>query len=118
MIFKPPTSFVLFKQRRQRFIQKIQEVYKGSSGVIIVSAGFEEARYAFRQNSSFYYLTGITEPAGILCLFLDGRELLYVPKYTTPRSQWAVVTVGGPEDAAKVGIGEVRYAGGAVPGYS
>jgi Xaa-Pro aminopeptidase len=118
MMFTAPTSFSLFKQRRDRLIECIKSQYAGAKGVIIVSAGFETDRYQFRQESSFYYLTGIVEPAGVLCLHLDGKAVLYVPDFSTPRSDWAHVTVSGPADAHKVGVDEVRYLGEKNPGFS
>jgi Xaa-Pro aminopeptidase len=118
MVFTPPTNFTLFKQRRERLKEEIKAHYQGSKGIVLIGAGFESDRYAFRQESSFYYLTGIVEPAGMLCIYLDGPEVLYVPQFSTPRSQWTQVTVEGPNDAAKAGVDEVRYLGNKIPGYS
>jgi len=118
MVFNPPTNFSLFKQRRKRFLESIAQHHSIAKGVVIVSAGFETERYAFRQESSFYYLTGIADPAGVLCMYLDGREVLYIPRFSTPREQWVQVMVNGPEDAKKIEVDQIRYLGRDVPGYS
>jgi Xaa-Pro aminopeptidase len=118
MVFNPPTNFSLFKQRRQRLLENAQARFGHKKGVILISAGFETERHAFRQDSSFYYLTGITEPAGMLALYLDGREVLYIPRFKTDRSQWLNVTVSGPEDARKLEFDEIKFLGCDVPGYS
>jgi len=118
MVFSPPTHFTLFKQRRQKFIDNIKQSYGASKGVVIISAGFEAERLAFRQESSFYYLTGIVEPAALLFLCLDGREILYLPRFSTARDQWVSVLLSGPDDARKVDVDRIAYLGKAVAGYS
>jgi len=118
MVFTPPTNFSLFKKRRQSLVQEIKHKYGVQKGIILIGAGFETDRYAFRQESSFYYLTGIAEPAVMLCILLDGPEILYVPHFATPRSQWTAVSVEGPKDAPLVGIDQIRYLGQPIPGYS
>lgn len=118
MIFKQPTHFALFKQRRKQFIENIIQRYGQTKGAVLVAAGFELDRYVFRQESSFYYLTGLTEPAAILLMYLDGREVLFIPKYSLARSAWMNVAVSGPEDAHKFLFDEIRYLGKENPGYS
>ena len=80
MIFIPPTNFSLFKQRRNLLLELVQEQYpQAERGFILLFAGFEASeRTPFRQESSFYYLTGITEPAAVLAISLDGHEVLYL----------------------------------------
>jgi Xaa-Pro aminopeptidase len=118
MYFQPPTRFSLFKGRRQRLVEEIKQKYNVSKGVVIIAAGFELERHLFRQESSFYYLTGIVEPAAVLCLYLDGREILYIPRFSTSRAQWVNVSVSGPQDAARLEITDVRFLGKDNPGYS
>lgn len=117
MVFNAPTNFSLFKQRRKYLLEKIRESHP-DKGVVIVGAGFETERYAFRQESSFYYLTGIMEPAALLFMYLDGREVIYLPRFSTKRDQWVLVGIQGPDDAKKVGVDQIRYLGADVPGYS
>ena len=118
MVFLPPTRFSLFKSRRQRLIEQIKEQYDGIRGVVVIAAGFELDRHTFRQESSFYYLTGILEPAAVLCMYLDGREVLYIPRFNTPRGQWVNVSINGPQDASRLEISDVRFLGKENPGYS
>ena len=117
MVFNAPTRFTLFKQRRKKLIEKIKERHGAGHGVVVVSAGFETDRHIFRQESSFYYLTGINEPAALLFLYLDGREVVYLPKFGTPRTQWVSVSLSGPHDAKRVEVDEIRYLGAATAGY-
>jgi len=118
MIFKNPSQYDLFKSRRQKLLRSIMDEHKTDKGVVLISAGFETDRYVFRQESSFYYLTGLTEPAIILCMFLDGREVLYMPRFGISRHQWMEVNLSGPEDAGRLNVDEVRFLGSPVPSYS
>jgi Xaa-Pro aminopeptidase len=118
MVFTAPSNFSLFKQRRTRLIAAVKEKYGVTKGVILLSAGFELDRCVFRQESSFYYFTGISEPAVVLCLSLDGHEVLYVPRFATARSQWVQPAINGPADAAAYGVERIAYLGAEVPGYS
>lgn len=59
----------IFRQRRERFL----EFLKLHHGVAIVAANplahrNDDVHYSFRQDSNFYYLTGLNEPEAILIL--------------------------------------------------
>ena len=52
MFFKSPTNYSLFKQRRQLLLEQIQENYPDQEeGLVLLMAGFETDRYAFRQET-------------------------------------------------------------------
>ncbi len=118
MIFNAPEHFSLFKQRRKRFIERLKEVHAGKKGIILISAGFEVERHVFRQESSFYYLTGVIEPAALLLMDLDGYECLYLPRFGTSRAQWVNVTVDETKDAKRLEVDDIRYLGDMVSSYS
>ena len=119
MVFHAPTRFSLFKNRRTKLVEQIKEQYPGNPhGVVLIAAGFELDRHVFRQESSFYYLTGVLEPAAVLCMHFDGREILYIPRFATPRGQWVNVGVSGPQDAGRLEITDVRFLGKENTGYS
>jgi Xaa-Pro aminopeptidase len=118
MVFTPPTNFALFKQRRKQFIEILREHHHDQQHIIMVMADFETDRHIFRQESSFYYLTGITEPAVILCIFPDGKEILYAPQFEIQRSTWTPTAIESLNDAAKVGVDEIRFLGEKTAGYS
>ncbi|MFH1831363.1 MAG: aminopeptidase P N-terminal domain-containing protein [bacterium] len=91
-------DYSIFKCRRRVLLASLFEKYgKSQRGVIVVGAGFEGRRHLFRQESSFYYLTGLKEPATIACVFFDGpdsvQEVLYVPSFGGQRAQWVVLQV-------------------------
>lgn len=120
MIFVPPQNKALFKDRRKRLREALQDEYPHlDSGIIMLSAGFETSeRTPFRQESSFYYLTGLTEPAAVLCMLLDGKEYLYLPRYADSREKWVNVTLKIGQDSNDYGFDEIRPLGEIEKGYS
>jgi Xaa-Pro aminopeptidase len=73
-----------FKQNRQ----KLYESLSGKFDLVVITANRLQQRnadstYNFRQESNFYYLTGINQPAVILVAQISkGREWLIAPKRT------------------------------------
>ncbi|MCH8501903.1 MAG: Xaa-Pro aminopeptidase [Aliidiomarina sp.] len=68
------------KKRRRQLLEQLP-----ADAIAIFPAGAEVVRsrdthYPFRQDSDFYYLTGITEPEGVLVLIPDAeqQEILFV----------------------------------------
>jgi Xaa-Pro aminopeptidase len=116
MAFIPTLDYSLFKRRREEVMNFIrQENPELKKGVVILFADFENERSVFRQESSFYYLTGITEPGAVLCLYLDGKQILYLPNYGGVRERWTKVTLTGanhdPEQVKKIGVDKIQYLG-------
>ena len=88
------------------------------TGCIMFAASFENSRTSFRQDSSFYYFTGITEPAVVLMIDLDGTCTMMVPQYAGNRSQWVSSDLEAiMEDPESFGIDAVEMLGDRVAGY-
>jgi Xaa-Pro aminopeptidase len=70
--------------------------------------------YPFRQNSDFYYLTGINLEESIF-VFTPGhpdpslREILFIKKPTFKSELWTGQTIGPEEAQTLSGIGQVRW---------
>lgn len=107
-----------YAKRRLHLIKKIKEKCSDSSGVVVLPAGFESEHHRFRQESSFYYLTGINDPAGVLLLYLDGRQVLYVPNFGDERAKWVSVGIDVSSDAASFGLTQVKHLSEKSLGYS
>ena len=104
-------------KRRSILSEAIKKAHPSKKGVILLLAGFETERYVFR-HASFYYLTGIEEPAVVLLISTQATTL-YVPEYGTSRSQWVSSIV----DATKAqldefGIQGIQKLGQACKGFS
>ena len=95
-----------------------QEQPEIKKGAVVLFGGFEQERYSFRQESSFYYFTGITEPGSVAVFNLDGKSILYVPDHGNTRAAWVHTTLAHtPENAKKLGFDEIRPLGDMAPGY-
>jgi len=120
MLFNVPETkdFSLYALRRKKLIEAVKQKYPNASGAIVLFAGFETERIAFRQESSFYYFSGIHEPGIALVLDLNGKVLLYVPNCIENRKKWVFSSVElTPSNATKLGVDEVVLLGELCTGY-
>lgn len=112
-------DYNLFIKRRASLVAAVKKAFPGKKGTIILCAAFESHHYAFTQESSFYYLTGLEEPGVIAVLDLDGQSSLYVPQYGADRAQWVGPFLKeGKDTGARLGFTEVRPLGNPCRGYS
>jgi len=77
-----------FKDRRGRLRELVAEKYPQKQGRIVLFAPFEHVRHSFVQDSYFYYMTGLTEPALSLVIEPSGESVLHAPQYGVDRHQW------------------------------
>lgn len=112
-------DFSTYVLRRKKLVQYVREQYPElKNGVITFFADFEGHRHTFRQESSFYYLTGIEEPGVALTLDLKGNSTLYVPNCGGMRAQWVDSKVTLDQDhATEFGLHSVVSLGGQLKGY-
>ncbi len=93
-----------YAQRRQRLIKGI-----GPGSVAIIAAAQEclrngDAHYPYRQNSDFYYLTGLNEPEAV-AVFIPGRaegEFILFNRERNPEMEIWVGPRAGQEGACKI----------------
>ena len=87
-------------------------------GAIVLFGAFEQERIPFRQESSFYYLTGITEPGSVAVIDLNGKSTLYVPDHGNSRAAWVHTLIALiQENAKKLGFDTITGLGEMAPGY-
>lgn len=105
--------------RRKELIESIRLSYPQiSEGVVVLLAAFEQGAERFRQDKTFFYYTGITEPGTVLVIDLTGKSTLYVPNCFEKRAQWMTL----PEalvnlDAKALGVDVVELLGDVCEGY-
>jgi len=108
-----------FIDRRKRLIEIIKQQHPDKKGPVFLWANFEKDAIPFRQESTFYYFTGIKEPAVALCIDDDGKTSLFVPNTQGCRKQWVPgsfeVVI---EDCVRAGVDEIIYFGEPVVGFS
>ncbi len=112
-------DFSLFALRRKELIKRVKEQFKNAQGKIVLFAGFEKECAAFRQESSFYYFTGIEEPGVALVIDLESEKIaLYVPNCVENRSQWMFSEIPLVQDNAdKLKLDVITVLGNACTGY-
>ncbi len=108
----------LYEMRRSDLIRRIKEKFPEHDGFVILFAGFEEERVRFSQDSSFFYLTGISDPGVVLILDLEGKATLYVPYFSAiDRTRWTGSGLQAQEYLTMYGISEVQQLGCVSKGY-
>jgi Xaa-Pro aminopeptidase len=109
-----------FKERRNELISLVQQQHKDvSSGKILLFANFERDGYFYKQDSSFYYFTGLEEPAAVLCLDLaTSQSMLFVPNFGKERAKWVAEAIEpDKEKAHALGFDAIEYLGKPCVGY-
>jgi Xaa-Pro aminopeptidase len=111
-------DFSRYAQRRQELLQKIKEQHPEKKGIVLLLAGIEHSKAVFRQESSFYYLTGLTEPGNALVMNLDGGTTLYVPNFGAQRAKWVSAAVDLiPDNASLIEVDSIQPLGDLCAGY-
>lgn len=93
-------TFGLYARRRKQLADWVAKTYVDKKGSIVLFASFEQERSTFRQESSFYYYSGINEPGAVLVIDLDGQTTLYMPNHFHIRSQWLASSINPNKETA------------------
>jgi len=115
MSFQP----IDFQQRRDQLLEIIGNKYADTDiGAVALFANFETGSCKFKQESSFYYFTGINEPGAAMLLSLDGTYTLYVPNSGVTRSNWMNNVIHPAfSDIEQLKINELKHLGSEIKGY-
>ena len=93
-------AYEIYKKR----IAKVQSHLKEGETLLVYAANHlirnRDVEYKFRQDSDYFYLTGLTEPDGILVLKKDYSGLFVLPK-DKEKEIWTGIRVG-KKDAKKI----------------
>ena len=113
-------TFKLFKERRQKLLELVKKNNpEVKNGAILLMADFESYSAVFRQESSFYYFTGLSQPACALLIGLDGKETLYIPHYGQQRDQWVSSPINADQKTAHMyEVDEIAVWGEVTQGYT
>ena len=109
----------IYRERRQKLLAEVARAHPDKDGgAIVLFADFEGERAPFRQESSFLYLSGITEPGAVLVIDRRGKTTLFIPNCGAVRQKWvkAPVTLS-PEMVEKLAVDEVAVLGSECAGY-
>ncbi len=106
----------IYKKRRDHLRASLASF--GPHDTILLCAAAEPSYSRFVQDSTFYYYTGINEPAAVVCLEGSGAEYLFVPAYAGIRNQWVAHELTTESDCTVYGVDAIRYQGAPVGGYT
>jgi Xaa-Pro aminopeptidase len=108
---KPP-----FLERRNELIEKL--VTKHGDGVILLIGDLENHHHNFLQESSYYYFTGVDEPATFMTIH-KSESRLWVPTFKTSRRQWVESEIVPDENQAQnFEVNQICQLGEPLAGYS
>jgi Xaa-Pro aminopeptidase len=109
----------IYRNRRSVLLERIASEYPSKQGALVLFAGFEHDGAPFRQESSFFYLSGIAEPGVVLFVDLDGKTTLYIPNCGETRAQWVMEPIPlTQENAQELGVDFVKPLGAQCVSYS
>lgn len=105
--------------RRKELLESIKMQFSQvNKGVVVLFGAFEQGSERFRQDKTFYYYTGITEPATALVIDLQGKSTLYIPNCFEKRAQWMTLPAALiNRDAKALGVDAVELLGQECAGY-
>ncbi len=110
---------IIYQARRKELLKKILAQNPDKpEGIIFLASGFDKEKTTFRQESSFYYLTGITESGVFLIVDFSGKSTLYIPKYSQTRSDWVLGTITPEMNPVLLGVDKITYLGENYNGFS
>lgn len=76
-----------YKKRRDALLALIKADHTAFSGPIVLFSPCDDPMRSFVQDSSFYYFSGIEEPASVITLSAS-EQIFYRPAYTQVREAW------------------------------
>jgi Xaa-Pro aminopeptidase len=102
----------IYSDRRKKLVEQTE-------APVLLVAAFEELRYRFLQDSTFYYYTGCNEPGAACIIYPDGTATLYIPNYATNRAQWVPGSLLVDEKTAeRISFETMKYLGQPSKGYT
>lgn len=109
----------VYSARRATLLSSIKKRFpECAQGAILLFAGLETDRAAFRQESFFYYFTGLQEPGLALLIDFSGKQTLYVPRYATRRETWVAREISFDDQTIQhLGFDELEFWGDEIAGY-
>ena len=108
MLPRPPAiSVAEYRQRRDALMAQLPD----NAAVVLPGAGLatrsRDSEYAFRQNSDFYYLTGMREPDALLVLLpgrVEGESVVFCQDRDPTMEAWTGRRLGAAGVVAEHGI--------------
>ncbi len=103
------------------------QVYSARRAAIFEQVGhpvviFSNPDFGFckqREDSNFFYFTGLKQSGAVLVIDQEGKSRLFVPHYRKERAEWeGASVVPSSTEAARLGFDEILYLGEECPRFS
>lgn len=108
----------VYLQRRNDLVAAIKKEFPEKLGIVLLIGSFEQDRHLFRQNSTFYYFSGVEEPGSVLMIDLDDSSILFIPATQVNRALWLEGCLTADQKCAeKYGFSKIEYLGQPQGGY-
>lgn len=108
----------VYKLRVKDLLSMLAQEFPKQQGAVVLFGALENGKTPFAQESSFYYLTGITEPGAVAIFNLNGKSTLYVPHHGDVRAAWVHTPVPLVQaNAKKLGFDTITSLGQQASGY-
>lgn len=102
---------IMYKKRRDALIDLVKNAHTAFEGRIFLFAPCDDPHRNFMQDSSFYYFSGIEEPASVMVLDAS-EQFFYMPAYTALRKAWVAKPVELTQSyIQQIGFDDIRYSG-------
>lgn len=107
------------KQRRQKLIELIAQEHPDKKGTVFLFAPVELDHAPFVQDSSFFYMSGISEPAAVISFGFHEHTTLYEPFFGDLRQQWVQsVDILNAHSMILYGIDDLKHSGARLGSYT
>src|SRR5438477_11138513 len=102
----------VYKLHVKDLLSMLAQEFPKQQGAVVLFGALENGKTDFAQESSFYYLTGITDPGAVAVFNLNGKSTLYVPNHGDTRAAWVHTPVPLiQENAKKLGFDTIASLG-------
>lgn len=111
-------SFESYQERRVCLAKAIKKNNPNvKNGLILLFASFENPDIRFRQDSTFYYFSGIEESGVVIAIDMEAKSTLFVPNCVQERKKWMGSTLESTEkDAQHFCFEKIELLGKAIKG--
>lgn len=117
------SQYKIYTERRDNLVKNIKQKYKSNKNLILLFASFENDKYRFNQDSTFYYFTSLKDPALVFSIENadnSKKDTVYLPNYKD-REKWVKsdISINSSEkDLRSMEIDKVEVLGDYIKSYN
>ena len=108
-------SYEVYQKRRIELAKKVKKEnnnIENGNGLIVIFASFEDPDVSFKQDSTFYYFTGLEDSGFVMTIDMDGKSNLFVPNCVEFEKKWTGNAIEPSKEVAKkLGVENIEFLG-------